>query len=171
MIYFFVGFISELPHELVESFKSTLQEVLDSDLLLHIQDVSSTQHLQEKSDVIEVLTSIKANHIPTINVLNKIDLLDIEADKFIGEGTKVSAETKQGIEELLVEIEKSLELNYEPYDLMVDIQDFETMNYLYKHGKNLNIIEEDIQNDCLEYKINVELKKENYNYYLKSLKK
>jgi GTP-binding protein HflX len=166
-----VGFISDLPHELVESFKSTLQEVLDSDLLLHIQDVSSSQHIQEKHDVIDVLKSIKADRIKTVDVLNKMDLLEIESDKFIGEGIQVSAVTGEGIENLLSVIEQSLELSYEPYELEIDIQDYEKMNYLYKYGKNLVILENEPESDCLGYKIKVELKKENYNYISKQLKK
>lgn len=165
-----VGFISDLPHELVESFKSTLQEVMDSDLLLHIQDVSSSQYVQEKKDVIEVLTAIDAEKIKTIDVLNKIDLLDIPSSDFIGQGTKVSSITHEGIDELLNLIEQSLELNYKQYTFTVNPNNSEAMTYLYKHGKNLNILEND-ESDCLDYEIKVELKKENYNYYLKSQKK
>ncbi|HAG52177.1 MAG TPA: GTPase HflX [Alphaproteobacteria bacterium] len=164
-----VGFISDLPHELVESFKSTLQEVLDSDLLLHIQDISSSQHVQEKQDVIDVLKSIDAGNMKTINVLNKIDLLDIPSDKIIDQGIRVSALTGEGVDELLSEIEASLELNYKKYTLIVDMNDSKALNYLYKYGRNINILEND-ENDCLEYKIDVELKKENYNYYLKNVK-
>jgi len=164
-----VGFISDLPHELVESFKSTLQEVLDSDLLLHIQDISSSQHVQEKQDVIEVLKSIDAGGIKTINVLNKVDLLDLPVDKIVDQGVRVSALTGEGIDELLDTIETSLELNYKKYTLIVDMSDSKSLNYLYKYGRNINILEND-ENDCLEYKIDVELKKENYNYYLKNVK-
>ena len=164
-----VGFISDLPHELVESFKSTLQEVLDSDLLLHIQDVSSSQHVQEKQDVIEVLNSIDAGKIKTINVLNKVDLIDTPADKILDEGSKVSAVTGYGIDELLAQIEQSLNLSYKKYDICVTVDDTETLNYLYKHGKSVNILESEENSNV--YNIEVELKKENYNYYLKNLKK
>ncbi len=163
-----VGFISNLPHELVESFKSTLQEVLDSDLLLHVQDVSSSQHLQEHKDVMKVLKSIGAEKIKTLEVLNKVDLVDLSADKVIEPGIKTSAVTGVGIDELLLEIENQLELSYQKYELEISTEDSNSMNYLYKYGKNIEI---DAENDCLNYKIKVELKKENYNYLVKNATK
>lgn len=163
-----VGFISNLPHELVDSFKSTLQEVLDSDLLLHVQDLSSSQHVQESIDVHKVLNSIGANNIKTLDVLNKIDLIDIKPENIIELGIKTSAISGYGIDELLKIIENSLEGVYKKYTVEVAIDDSQSMNYLYKHAKNIHINDE---NDCLIYKIDVELKKENYNYFIKNVKK
>lgn len=165
-----VGFISDLPHELVEAFKSTLQEVIDSDLLLHVQDLSSSQHQQEKQDVIDVLASIKADKIPTLNVLNKIDLITTEPEYLIEDGVAVSALTKQGIDELLEKIEAMLDLDYRSYQLTLSSDDNKALTYIYKYGKNVEILENE-DNDCTSYKIVVELKKHDYNYYLKNISK
>jgi len=74
-----VGFIRDLPHSLVEAFHSTLEEVSNAHLLLHVIDVASNYREQCISDVNKVLKEIHAAQIPTIEVFNKIDLLGGEA--------------------------------------------------------------------------------------------
>ncbi|MCP4356085.1 MAG: GTPase HflX [Proteobacteria bacterium] len=157
-----VGFISDLPHELVESFNSTMQEILDSDLLLHIHDASSKHYVSEKQDVQEVLKSIDAEEIKRIDVLNKIDLIEDESS-VIDKGVKTSALKQDGLAGLLQEIETSLELNYTQYNIQVGQQNTQALNYLYKYGKDVEILdaEEDV------YSIQIRLKKENYHSYLK----
>lgn len=70
-----VGFIRKLPHHLIESFKSTLDEVRESDLLLHVVDVSHPFHDNQIEVVMKTLSEIGAGNIPTILVLNKVDRL------------------------------------------------------------------------------------------------
>lgn len=69
-----VGFIRKLPHHLIESFKSTLDEVREADVLVHVVDVAHPFHDNQIDVVTKTLTEIGAAHIPTILVLNKIDL-------------------------------------------------------------------------------------------------
>lgn len=69
-----VGFVSDLPHELVEAFKSTLEETAYADLLLHVIDVADQDHLDREAVVEEVLEDIGAKDVPIIRVYNKIDL-------------------------------------------------------------------------------------------------
>jgi GTP-binding protein HflX len=69
-----VGFIRKLPHHLIESFKSTLDEVREADILLHVVDVAHPFHDNQIEVVKQTLTEIGASDIPTILVLNKIDL-------------------------------------------------------------------------------------------------
>jgi GTPase len=69
-----VGFIRDLPHQLVESFRATLEETQQADLLLHVIDVSDPQWRETVSAVQEVLDELKVNDIPIIQVFNKIDL-------------------------------------------------------------------------------------------------
>lgn len=71
-----VGFISHLPHKLVEAFRATLEETSQADLLLHVVDIANEDHDYYIEQVHEVLTEIGADDIPTLQVLNKIDLLD-----------------------------------------------------------------------------------------------
>lgn len=68
-----VGFIRKLPHQLIESFKSTLAEVIEADILLHVVDVSHPQFEEQMTTVSETLTEIGANNKPVITIFNKID--------------------------------------------------------------------------------------------------
>ncbi len=71
-----VGFVSRLPHELVAAFKSTLQETVEADLLLHVVDAHSRQRATQIAEVEEVLHQVGAHEVPVIKVFNKIDLID-----------------------------------------------------------------------------------------------
>ncbi len=99
-----VGFIRHLPHELVASFKSTLQEASEADLLLHVIDANSEHRDEIIAEVNLVLGEIGAGNIKTIEIFNKIDLLPERAPRIdrndTGEAIRVwlSAETGQGIE-------------------------------------------------------------------------
>ena len=73
-----VGFVRDLPHELVAAFRSTLQEARDATLLLHVVDASDPQRLERIDQVNEVLESIGAGAIPQIQVFNKIDRIELE---------------------------------------------------------------------------------------------
>ncbi len=68
-----VGFVSDLPHELIAAFRATLQEVREAELLLHVIDASDPYHAERQLDVESVLDTIGADHIPVIRVHNKID--------------------------------------------------------------------------------------------------
>lgn len=73
-----VGFISHLPHKLIEAFRATLEEASNSTLLLHIIDAAAEERLQNIDSVEEVLENIGAADIPQLRVFNKIDLLELE---------------------------------------------------------------------------------------------
>ena len=104
-----VGFVSNLPHELVESFRSTLQETREASLLLHIIDASDPARDDRQQQVQVVLEEIEAD-VPQIQVYNKIDLLDAQdlaalKDDMLGESAvAVSAVTGEGIDSLLARI-------------------------------------------------------------------
>jgi len=109
-----VGFVSNLPHELVESFRSTLQETREATVLLHIIDAADPLREARRDQVEEVLTEIGAD-VPQILVLNKIDLLNQEErrilfDEFLGEDiVAVSAVSGEGIDALLERIAKRVQ--------------------------------------------------------------
>jgi GTP-binding protein HflX len=71
-----VGFVSDLPHELIAAFHATLQETREADLLLHVIDASDPFHQQREHDVEDVLRSVDASGIPIVRVFNKTDLVD-----------------------------------------------------------------------------------------------
>ena len=99
-----VGFIKNLPHTIVESFKATLEEILFSDLIVHLVDVSDPNRDDKKRESEKVLKEINADEIQRIVVFNKIDLLDenrLETLKQAHpEAVFVSAESKEGFEKL-----------------------------------------------------------------------
>ncbi len=109
-----VGFISHLPHKLVEAFRATLEETTQADLLLHVVDIANEDHDYYIDQVNEVLTEIGADKIPCIQVLNKIDLVEgflprIDRDES-GNPKRVwlSAKTGAGIDLLLTAISEML---------------------------------------------------------------
>jgi GTP-binding protein HflX len=88
-----VGFIRKLPHHLVESFKSTLDEVREADILLHVIDISHPQYEDHIHAVHQTLQEIKIEQKPTIMVLNKIDLYRAaHYDAFLEKDIKVQIE-------------------------------------------------------------------------------
>ena len=100
-----VGFVSDLPHELIAAFRATLQEAREADLLLHVIDASDPFHGERQLDVEKVLESIGAGGIPVIRVLNKIDRTMQAMQVLKGEdqmpySVSVSAMTGAGIAEL-----------------------------------------------------------------------
>jgi GTPase len=107
-----VGFIRDLPHKLVEAFEATLQEAAEADLLLHVMDVSSPHHAEQRDEVMRVLAEIGAGDIPQIWVCNKIDRLEPSqqpreaADWILGDGGRrfrrvfVSARDGSGLDAL-----------------------------------------------------------------------
>jgi len=76
-----VGFVSDLPHELIAAFHATLQETREADLLLHVIDASDPFHQQREHEVEDVLESVDASRIPIVRLFNKIDLVDRPASE------------------------------------------------------------------------------------------
>ncbi len=101
-----VGFIRDLPHELIAAFRSTLQEAREADLILHLIDASDGNRWQRVRQVNSVLKQLDADKVPQIRVYNKIDKLDRAprvANNRAGEGRAawISAATREGIPILL----------------------------------------------------------------------
>jgi GTPase len=106
-----VGFISNLPHTLVTSFRATLEEVEKAEVLLHVQDSSSMQREQQKEDVEKVLAELGALDKPIVPVMNKIDLLPPEErSAFLADPSSaaISATTGEGIGHLLELMDRAL---------------------------------------------------------------
>jgi GTP-binding protein HflX len=108
-----VGFIRNLPHSLITSFRATLEEVERAQLLLHVRDASSPMSDEQKVQVEKVLAELDVAGTPTLQVLNKIDLLTPEdrADLQLHPGAAavaVSAHTRAGLDELIRAIEEKI---------------------------------------------------------------
>jgi len=140
-----VGFISDLPHELVESFRATLEEVGEADLILHVRDIASADSAAQAKDVEEVLKQIeqpegKPRRI--LEVWNKTDLLDPEVREEIeGQAARsgnasvaVSAWTGEGIERLRQAITDLIDDDPET-ELVLQPSQGEALAWLYAHGR------------------------------------
>ncbi|MDD3946805.1 MAG: GTPase HflX, partial [Clostridia bacterium] len=108
LIFDTVGFISRLPHEFIEAFKSTLEETVNSDLILHVVDGTSEDILRHYDVVNEVLESIGAKGIPVLTVYNKCDLGMPAVLPDAEQHCMISAKYNQGTEELKKRIEELL---------------------------------------------------------------
>ena len=137
-----VGFIRDLPHHLIESFKSTLSEVTESNLLLHVIDLSDDNFLSYIDEVNNVLESIGANHIPKILAFNKIDqnynpenFLHLQKESFC----YVSAKTGYGVNSLKKQISDKFFENYELISLELSLNQNEIRASIYD---NCNVKDE-----------------------------
>lgn len=106
-----VGFIQKLPTKLIESFRSTLDEIRDADLVLHVSDASSPEMKQQAKTVNEVLAQIEAGDITRVSVLNKIDLLNDDEREELSllnpDAVMISAQEKLGLDELLAKVSEA----------------------------------------------------------------
>jgi GTP-binding protein HflX len=107
-----VGFVRNLPHQLVEAFRSTLEEIADSDLVVHVVDASHPDPAGQISTVRKVIAEVDAGNIPELIVFNKIDLAD-DAQRMALRGMEpnsigVSARTGEGMDELRELIAKQI---------------------------------------------------------------
>jgi GTP-binding protein HflX len=107
-----VGFVKDLPHQLVEAFRSTIEEISHSDLVVHVVDASHPDPAGQIKTVRDVLTEVEATDIKELVVFNKSDLID-QTQALALRGMEpgcllVSAATGEGIEELLLKIETLL---------------------------------------------------------------
>ena len=145
-----VGFVRKLPHDLVEAFKSTLEEVIFSDLLCHVIDTSSDTALEQYIAVNEVLTELGAINKEMILVLNKIDKATEEQISIIKEviGDKevieVSAKEGTNLEEFLNLIEEKLPYNYRKVEYLIPYEKGEVQSFLHR---NARVIEEEYKDN------------------------
>jgi GTP-binding protein HflX len=138
-----VGFISDLPHELVEAFRATLDEVREADIVLHVRDIATHDSEAQSEDVAQVLKDIgvaREEGRRILEVWNKIDLVDTETRQNLTERARlrgavaVSAATGEGIEGLLAHITSLIdEAPERTFQLGAD--DGEALAWLYRHGR------------------------------------
>lgn len=149
-----VGFIRKLPHKLVAAFKSTLEEIKYSDLILHLIDVSDANWKISEATVLEVLKDIGVSGIPVISVYNKCDLVRC-ADMFPSDRMSISAYTGQNVGNLLADIDHLLWPDLERRTLMVPFPKTYVLNKIKKIGR---ILRTDIGNNGLNLEILIDRK-------------
>ena len=136
-----VGFISKLPHNLVDAFKSTLEEAKYADLILHVADASNPEVDEQMKVVYRTLEELKVTGKPVITFLNKQDKLekeriikDIKADAIV----KGSAKTGEGIDELLSKITEILREGKVLIDTVLSYADTSKISVIRKKGQLLS---------------------------------
>ena len=133
-----VGFIRKLPHHLVQSFKSTLDEVREADLLIHLVDGSSTMVHEYIEVVQQTLKELKSNNKQTLLVFNKVDRMDDEQHEILrGEypnALYISAIRGIGLSELEEAIEQEIESHYIKIDLEIPIQAYKAVAFIHEHA-------------------------------------
>ncbi len=161
-----VGFVSKLPHELVEAFKSTLEEVIYSDLLCHVVDASSNNAQDEIIAVEKVLGELNALESAKILVLNKIDMADEEKlteleakySSIYNKVVKISAKEKINLESLLNDISEELPYTLKSKEYIIPYTSQQVVAYLHR---NANVSEEDYREDGTYIKAEVDQEVEN----------
>ncbi|MCP5322525.1 MAG: GTPase HflX [Candidatus Paracaedibacteraceae bacterium] len=148
-----VGFISDLPPQLIAAFQSTLEETLDADIILHVQDITSPQMLDHEQEVFRIIQKIlkkRADYSPSkiIPVYNKIDSapdgMVASLKEAYPEAMFISAIEQTGLNELLQTLDQQLGINDQQYCILLGLDEGKALAWLHQHGRvTLKEFEED----------------------------
>ena len=138
-----VGFIADLPTELIAAFRATLEEVLEADVIVHVRDAAHDETAAQKADVLAVLEELGVPpDRPMLEVLNKIDLLEPGQRAGLlgrkGETMAVSALTGEGVPALLAELEAGVTRGNITVSLKLDAADGSALAFAYRHAQVLD---------------------------------
>jgi GTP-binding protein HflX len=146
-----VGFVSDLPTDLIAAFRATLEEVVEADVIVHVRDVANSDHAAQASDVLKVLADlgVSIDTTPIIEAWNKIDLLReaeerpesalsaTSAASRVDAAVPVSAKTGEGLDLLLLEIESALASRSGTYRVHVPHSAGGDIGWLHSHAEIL----------------------------------
>ena len=158
-----VGFVSELPHDLVAAFRATLEEVVAADLIVHVRDCAHADSAEQRADVLRVLTELGLEDrlgTGVVEVLNKLDLLDPRQRTCLAErgreganggngltdrpsAVAASALTGEGVDDLIQAIDARLTAARRIVEVRVPYADGATLAWLYSHGEVLEHADDD----------------------------
>jgi GTPase len=130
-----VGFVSKLPHQLIKAFRSTLEEVKEADLLVHVVDYANTDYHEQIRVTNDTLEEIGVENIPMIYAYNKVDLIEA-GNVFSGKSNavQVSAKYKTGIQELADRIKQSLFGDYVTCNMLIPYDKGAVVSYFNEHA-------------------------------------
>lgn len=126
-----VGFVSRLPHQLVKAFRSTLEEITEADLILHVIDISNKNFERQLKTTEQVLKEIGVSDIPIIHVYNKID---VNNTLTVGEGVFISAKYKTNIDILINKIREVLFSDYRTVKMLIPYSQGSIYSVLKEHA-------------------------------------
>lgn len=151
-----VGFIEKLPPQLIAAFKSTLEEVHKSDLLLLIVDSSNKNFDNHIKSVMKILKELEISKKPIVIVFNKIDKLEKDNFLFLKNKYKnavfISALKNIGLEDLYEKIKKIVDVNRLELKLKIPYTEYNIISLIYNNSK---IVEKEYLNDSIIFKINI----------------
>ncbi len=158
-----VGFVADLPTTLVAAFRATLEEVTEADVILHVRDVANPDAAAQAGDVLKVLgeLGVSADATPIIEVWNKIDLLPegreaLQALRPAGSVSavvEVSAQTGEGVDNLLSAIERTLSAKSRTYKVHIPHQNGADVGWLYGHAEIIGKGEPDEAGQTYEVRV------------------
>lgn len=155
-----VGFVDELPHMLIKAFRSTLEEISQADVILHVVDFSDPDYERYIKVTEETLKELGAEDIPVIYIYNKADLKLESLPKIDGNKIYMSAATKEGMQELIQMISNIVFANYVTVNLLIPFAKGNVLSYLMEKGTIIS--KEYLENGT---KIKCEIAKEDYLKY------
>ena len=160
-----VGFIDKLPHHLVEAFKSTLEEICEASLILHVIDTSNKDYNNQIRIVEDVLKSLGIKDIPIINVFNKIDLVEERPQLSKENSIFTSAINNNNVDKLLSMIDEFLYKKISVVQMLIPFNRSEIYSDL---KENSNVLTTDYKEDGINIKI--EVNEYHHNKYKKFIK-
>lgn len=159
-----VGFVSDLPHELIKAFRSTLEEVKEADLLIHVVDFSNSNYKQQVEVTLDTLRQIGAEDIPVIYAYNKVDLVHGEIPKAEGGSIYISAKKNVGMENLVKAICQKIFTGYVQCKMLIPYDMGNIVSYL---NENAYVKSTDYESDGTL--LALECKQSDYEKYQKFL--
>jgi GTP-binding protein HflX len=153
-----VGFIRKLPHELVEAFKATLEEVQNADLLLHVIDSSDPLWESHKRATEQVLTELECLSKPILEVFNKIDLLSEQSPKLAQSSRRIFVSALQGenLGNLLVRLSEALAGDFSRVKLMLPQGRGDLLAVVHREGR---IVKQEFKADYVEMTVDLPVKR------------
>ncbi|MGI9539093.1 MAG: GTPase HflX [Miltoncostaeaceae bacterium] len=139
-----VGFVRDLPHQLVAAFRATLEEVRDADLILHVLDAAEPEEAREEriEASVSVLAEIGAAEVPRLVVLNKIDLVDAERRRELSfrepDAVAVSAVTGEGLDDLRARLADLSRGRLEPVSVLVPYTEGALLSAIHRDGSEVH---------------------------------
>lgn len=155
-----VGFVSNLPHNLVKAFRTTLEEVCEADLLIHVVDYSNPDYKKQIEVTADTLKQIGAERIPVIYAYNKVDLVDFGVPISQNDCVYISAKDKTGIDELIRLISEKVFTEYVQCKMLIPYENGNLVSYF---NGNANIQSTSYEGDGTL--LTLECKKADYQKY------
>lgn len=155
-----VGFVSKLPHHLVKAFRSTLEEVAEADLLIHVVDYANPNYEQLIDITNETLKKIGVENIPIIYAYNKSDMVEVEIPKVQENRVYLSAKKHIGIEELVEMIRSHIYKEYTKCEMLIPYDQGQVVSYFNNHA---HVLSTSYENEGT--KLEVECKTSDYEKY------